>query len=198
MGQHDPLDGYITYNELQASVRDFDPSLPDLAPEIDDMAKICKGINFVTDDSLGIGGILSDALRVAQLMIKSTDSLNLETLLQNLLNSALVGLESYAQNNPSEFPAIYRLAFREMGLSIGIKGVDYLYSMIESNKDKFKYHNFLYKRVEALKEHIPLADSLESFWLKDENRKSTTWMEHREINMVMLAASLAPCGFLRI
>jgi len=198
MGQHDPLDGYITYNELQISSQDFEQDLPDLTPEIEDMAKICKSMSLVTDDPLGIGGLLSDALRVGQLMVKSNDSFDLEILLQDLLTSALLGLKSYAQNNPQDFPAVYRLAFREMGVSIGIKGMEYLKSLIESNEDSFKEHDFLYQPVEALKEYMPLADSLEKFWLKDENRKSNTWLEHREINMVMVATSLTPCGFLRI
>jgi len=195
MGQHDPLDGYITYNELQISSQDFEQDLPDLTPEIEDMAKICKSMSLVTDDPLGIGGLLSDALRVGQLMVKSNDSFDLEILLQDLLTSALLGLKSYAQNNPQDFPAVYRLAFREMGVSIGIKGMEYLKSLIESNEDSFKEHDFLYQPVEALKEYMPLADSLEKFWLKDENRKSNTWLEHREINMVMVATSLTPCGF---
>lgn len=198
MGQHDPMDGYITYNELQATAEGFGKSLPDLTPEIDDMARICKGMSLVTDDPLGIGGILSDSLRVSQLIIKSDTSFNLEKLLQKLLDSALLGLESYAKNNSQDFPAVYRLAFREMGLSIGIKGVDYLYSLIESNEDKFKEHDFLDQRVEALQDYMSLAGSLENFWLDDKNRESMTWIEHQEINMVMLATSLAPCGFLGI
>lgn len=147
---------------------------------------------------MGIGGLLSDALRVAQLIIKPSNSFDLEILLEDLLTSALIGLESYVQNNPPDFPAVYRLAFQEMGLSIGIKGVGYLDSLIESNKDKFKEHHFLRRRVEALQKYIPLGVSLENFWLKDEHRKSNTWKEHREINMVMLATSLVPCGFLGI
>ncbi len=198
MGQHDPLDGYVTYNELQDVARDFRQILTDLTPEIDDMAKICKGMVLFTDDPLGIGGLLSAALRVAQLMVKSSNSLNLEKFLQKLMESALLGLESYAKNNPQDFPAEYRLAFREMGVSIGIKGMDYLYSLVESNKEKFKEYGLLYQRVESLQDYMPLADSLEKFWLKDENRKLSTWIEHREINMVMLATSLVPCGFLGI
>jgi hypothetical protein len=31
-----------------------------------------------------------------------------------------------------------------------------------------------------------------------DNRGSAAWVEHREINMVMLATSLAPSGFLSI
>jgi hypothetical protein len=63
MGQHDPLDGFVTYCELQTAATS-DPgrsSYPDLTPEIADMAKICQGIRLATDDPLGIGGLLFDA-----------------------------------------------------------------------------------------------------------------------------------------
>lgn len=201
MGQHDPLDGYITYNELKETAGNFS-LLCNLIPEIKDMAEICHGLSWVTNDPLGIGGLLSDALRVAQLIVKegSVDEKisPFKQLLENLLNSAVVGLESYMRNDPQEFPAKYRLAFREMGLSIGIKGLNYLQSILESNKNLFMEYDLLKPSVEVLKEYKPLAISLEKFWLEDENRACETWTEHREINMVMLATSLAPRGFLEI
>ena len=71
MGQHDPLDGFVTYSELQATAEDLGESSPfDLKPEIADMAKICRGIHLATDDPLGIGGLLFDASRIAQLIMK--------------------------------------------------------------------------------------------------------------------------------
>ena len=72
MGQHDPLDGFVTYSELQsAAVVIGKSSLSDLKHEIADMAEICRGMgkNLATDDPLGIGGLLFDASRIAQLMI---------------------------------------------------------------------------------------------------------------------------------
>ena len=70
MGHHDPLDGFITYNQLQATAAK-DPGESkglDLKAEIADLANICKGKSWATDDPLGIGGLLSDAYRAAQLM----------------------------------------------------------------------------------------------------------------------------------
>ena len=62
MGLHDPLDGLITYTQLAATAAG-DPEGPaDLGTEIADMAGMCKGRSWVTDDPLGIGGLLSDAL----------------------------------------------------------------------------------------------------------------------------------------
>jgi len=37
-----------------------------------------------------------------------------------------------------------------------------------------------------------------AYWLEGRNREAETWREHREINMVMLATSLAPNGFLSL
>lgn len=197
MGQHDPIDGYITYNELQTTAGELGLFLPDLKAEIDDIANICKGKDLITDDPLGIGGLLSDAFRVTQLIVKSRgEKVSCETLLDDLLESALVSMSSYLQNNPQDYPAVYRLAFREMGLSIGIKGVKYMDSLLKANKAYFTEYDFLKQHIESLKEYMPLAISLESFWLKDKNRRSKTWMD--QINMVMLATSLAPCGFLMI
>ena len=72
MGQHDPLDGFVTYNELQAAaVQRFRiPRSSTSRQEIADMARICRGISLPTNDPLGIGGLLFDASRIAQLMIK--------------------------------------------------------------------------------------------------------------------------------
>ena len=127
MGQHDPLDGFVTYSELQATAESLGESPPfDLKPEIADMAEICRGMgkNLATDDPLGIGGLLFDASRIAQLMIHS--GLKYESLLENVVDSAVLGLEYFVSNNQLEDPAEYRLAFRELGLSIGLSAVEKL------------------------------------------------------------------------
>jgi hypothetical protein len=56
----------------------------------------------------------------------------------------------------------------------------------------------LQRKIAALKGYLPLAGEIEDFWLEGSNRETETWREHREINMVMLATSLAPDGFLSI
>ena len=77
MGQHDPLDGFVTYSELQTTAAgNFEESsFPSLEREIAVMAKICQGIRLATDDPLGIGGLLFDASRIAQLMIGRLEEL---------------------------------------------------------------------------------------------------------------------------
>ena len=53
-------------------------------------------------------------------------------------------------------------------------------------------------KAEPLTPYVPLAEMIEAFRIKPDNRQAETWIEHREINMVMLAASLSPDGCLTL
>jgi hypothetical protein len=46
--------------------------------------------------------------------------------------------------------------------------------------------------------YLPLCEGIEKFWLDPASRENETWKAHREINMVMLATSLAPDGYLAL
>jgi hypothetical protein len=198
MGQHDPLDGFVTYEELQAAAtRYFGESSPfGLKLEIADMAKICKDISLVTVDPLGIGGLLFDASRIAQLIMQGR--LKNVSLLETVVNSALLGMEAFVREDSLEYPSEYRLAFRELGLSIGLSAVEDLLRWIEENPSLFYRNSLLHRRVEDLMDYAPLGEKIERFWMDKKNREAGTWIEHREINMVMLATSLVPNGFLMI
>jgi hypothetical protein len=197
MGHHDPLDGFITYNQLQATAtKFFKGSAPDLSTEISDMADICKGKSWVTEDPLGIGDLLCNAYKAAQLAIGGNFE---ETGLPGvLLDSSLPGLESYSRTNSLELPADYRLAFRELGLAIGLRAVEKLRDLIEKNPDFFNKKHHLYPGIEAVMEYVPLYGRIETFWLEHRNREDGSWIEHRDINMVMLATSLAPDAYLTL
>jgi len=198
MGHHDPLDGFITYNQLQLCTADNSRKIRglDLSGEISDLNTICKGKSWVTDDPLGIGGLLCDACRVAQMIV----SKNFEQteLLETLLDSSLAGFESYSRVNPLKLPADYRLAFRELGLSIGLRAVEKVRKLIEEKPELFKKRDQLYKHIESLKRHTPLIEKIENFWFERASREAKSWMDHCDINMVMLATSLAPDGFLTL
>src|SRR5262249_23087427 len=74
MGQHDPLDGLVTCSQLMATAAQLpgapgsaDPDGPDLAPAIADFAAMTATLDLQTADPLGLGGLLADAGRVAQI-----------------------------------------------------------------------------------------------------------------------------------
>ncbi len=198
MGHHDALDGLVTYSELQTTaVTDFGRlPLPSLTEEISDMGDTCRDGSLATDDPLGIGGLLSDASRVAQLVIRG--GYPYADLLEAVVHSVLRSLESSSVGNLLIYPAGYRLAFRELGLSIGLKGVGQLMNWIAENPGLFVSGSSIRNKLEAITAYMPLSEKIESFWLDDHNRERESWTEHLDINMVMLATSLAPEGFLMI
>jgi hypothetical protein len=198
MGQHDPLDGFVTYNELQATAAKASEKSTgrDLRAEISDMANIWEGKSWATDDPLGIGGLLFDACRVAQLIV----SANLEQtgLLEILLESSLIGLDSFVKQNSLRLPADYRLAFREFGLSIGLQAVEKIRELFEQKSALFRKKDSLDLLLKTLSRYAGLREIIEKFWLEETNREADNWIAHHEINKVMLATSLAPDGFLEV
>ena len=197
MGLHDPLDGLVTYSQLQAAAtEDPEQSTANLRAEIADMADMCEGKSWATVDPLGIGGLLSDVFRVAQLMVKGYFTLT--GLLGILLDASLAGLEAFAREDSLKFPADYRLAFRELGLSIGLEVVERLPGLVERNEHTFGKEHDLKAHMKALKQYGALAKIIERFWLQPEHQEVQSWMAHRDINMVMLATSLSPDGYLTL
>lgn len=196
MGQHDPLDGLITYQQLQATaVKLGDPHADIyLGKEIAEMTAMCEGLTWTTNDPLGIGGLLSDAFRLTQLMISA--NLRESDRLASLLRNAEIGLEAFVRSRSLNASVDNRLAFRELGLSIGLHGIVKMQKAIEQHPEKFSDQHDFHARLSGLARYLPLIEYIENFWLEPNNQQSHTWTGHRDINSVMLATSVAPEGFL--
>jgi len=196
MGQHDPLDGLITYQQIQATAVKLDVSQADsfLGAEIAEMTAMCEDMTWTTDDPLGIGGLLSDAYRLTQLMINT--NLRESERLVSLLRDAEAGLQILIRHSSLNASADYRLAFRELGLSIGLHAIVKMQKAIEQHPENFSNLQELQVRLSGLGRFLPLIESIEAFWLEPGNQQSHSWTGHRDINTVMLATSLAPDGYL--
>lgn len=190
MGQHDPLDGFVTCAEVQAA------SGADLGREMDDLAALLRGAPLATDDPLGTGGLLFDAVRIAELAARG--AFPGAGLLGPVLTAARAGVAAFARSGTAGYPAEYRLAFRELGLALGLRGAPRLRAAIEAGPAAFMSPAALLDQVRGLEGSAPLADAIEGFWLDESHRAVPTWTDHREINEVTLAASLAPDGFLAV
>jgi hypothetical protein len=194
MGQHDPLDGFLVYNGLQAG-SGGDMAF-DLGREIHDLSQICVGRDWFTDDALGIGGLLTDAYALGRRM--GDGSLNEPALLGNLLESSRAGLELLVRRGIFEESAERRLPFRELGLAIGLHAVARLKERIDRDPGVFTNGDDLLSVLELLMPYVGLAEAVEQFWLQPNNRRSPNWIDHLDINEVMFATSLAPHGYLEI
>jgi hypothetical protein len=174
MGQHDALDGLITCAQLQCTAAELGMSEgPSMIGPAADFAAMIDGRDLSTVDPLGIGGLLTDAARVDQLM--SRGAFPYGDLLDRLLALALGGLAEYVRQGDFEQPASRRLAFRELGLAIGLHAIEIVRT-----------------RPAALTPYVALGDAIESFWLDPEHQRARTWADHRDINEVMLATRLVP------
>lgn len=179
MGQHDPLDGFVTCRQLDATATAAG-NPPLLARQRNDFAGMIEPAVLASDDPLAISGLLINAHRLDRLG-GSRD------LVAALLAAALVGLRSYVARSDLDLPADRRLAFRELGLAIGMAAALRMLPDGSPQRDAL---------LAALTDHAPLATAIESFWLRPEQRGSDGWLEHADINDVMLATSLLPDGFL--
>ena len=168
MGQHDPLDGILTAFELGVTAIDAGTRAPDLTAAIADYATMLRLTALATDDPLGIGGLFVDAARAARLSARGvlTQHPGLHAAIRE---AARIGLARYLSGPELRAPAADRLAFRELGLAIGLADTPYA----------------------AAAEHVL------GFWLDPANRANSTWTEHADINDVMLATCLVPQGFLQ-
>ena len=116
--------------------------------------------------------------------------------LVSLLRDAELGLEAFVRSQTLEASAGYRLAFRELGLPIGLHALVKIQRTIEQHPGNFSDRHEFHVRLSGLARYLPLNESIENFWLKPSNQQSHTWTGHRDINSVMLATSLAPDGYL--
>lgn len=191
MGHHDPLDGLVTCAALEETARALGapPGAHDLAVAMADFAAMVDPASLATADALGVGGLLVDALR---LDAPARDGVfpGAAALQAAVLDAARVGLEHYVRNGERRAPVSRRLGFRELGLAIGLAAVDVLGA--SGGRD----HPELAPRLAALAVYGALRGEIEEVWLRADSRASETWLEHQDINEVMLATSLAPEGFL--
>lgn len=198
MGQHDPLDGYITGIQLQTTASLLPGPVP--GPYVGDLAEQFAAMiardSLVTADPLGLGGLLVNAARVEQLM--RNGAFPDGNLLESLLTAALAGLDHYARRQDPGLPAQFRLAFRELGLAIGLQALVSLRESIAAHPEPLPNDAALRRLLEALMQYAPLGSDIESFWRDPEQQQTATWSEHRNINEVMLATCLAPDGFLAL
>ena len=184
MGQHDPLDGYITAVQLDSTAAQLPPSAdaPRLGDEIQQYAAMLDASDWTTADPLGLGGLLMDAYRVAQLMQQGARVR--DGLLDELLAASHAGLQCYVSGGELRRPAEYRLAFRELGLAIGLQAVERLHEFVGDAP------------LQALTRFVSVGAEIESFWRRPAHRRNPAWSEHRDINEVMLATRLVPEGML--
>jgi hypothetical protein len=178
MGFHDALDGFITFRELRHACWKKRPTLevPDLTSAIESLSKLCRKRDWTTTDPLGIGGLLFDACRLSQLTGEDAD----QELLGQLAAASEQSLHAFLASRSLRRSSSQRLAFRELGLAIGLMAASMIIDRARATRDQYR----------------SLAGQLVNAWLPLAHSPDELWQGHRDINDVMLATALAPETFL--
>ncbi|MBL8730204.1 MAG: hypothetical protein JNM25_17425 [Planctomycetes bacterium] len=195
MGHHDPLDGLLTLLRLRAQQR-ADPAAGDastLDAAIADLHAMAAGLDPTTHDLLGLGGLLVGLHGLAQLLARG-EGVD-RHLFTSLLRSVVVGLAGCDVGRTLRQPAAQRLAFRELGLAIGLQATTATQRLCAADPDRFGAAAFVQGHLAALAAHVPIARSILQFWLDPQQQASPSWQAHLDIDEVMLAtALLGPAG----
>lgn len=194
MGHHDPLDGWVTVRALAASAH----ADPEQRRRLDAQARVFRPMfsmrGLVSADSLGIGGLLVDAWRLFRISPDASDPDAGEVAA--LLDAAAFGVEQLARRGEFEAPPSRRLAFRELGLCIGLHAAGRLENAVERQAGPSAGSGDMVSAMSRIQPLLGLSRTIEQDWLAPENRRLTVWTDHQDINDVMLATSLAPDGYL--
>ena len=177
MGQHDPLDGLITCAQLQTTASMLPSDTARAGPR--------RGGRRLRDHDRGARLVdpgparprRSHDGRLSRRAADASRGLPDGELLDTLLAVALEGLPHYARQGDLRLPVSSRLAFRELGLAIGLRAIE----LVERDQALTRYS------LARLGDRSP-SGSIPS------TRPPGSWAEHRDINEVMLATSLVPEG----
>ncbi|WMJ74606.1 hypothetical protein RCC89_15750 [Cytophagaceae bacterium ABcell3] len=175
-GAHDPLEGLI----CAESILDVLPEKEkELGQMLDDLNKLCHGQEWSTADALGTGSLLLNTLQASALTL-SGRKLNESIQPKKLFQECLYGLGYFMHSEEVKSAPFGRLAFRECGLSLGLRAIFAL-------KDRVGEVGISLKKIER---YMVLADEIENSWLDEKNQRHGSWKDHLDINAVTLACSI--------
>jgi hypothetical protein len=192
MGQLDPLDGFVSFCRLQSTARRFGLNSLGLDNAIAVMRRACgNDAVWATADPLSIGGLLGEASQLAELI--ASGDMPFDRLLTHLVADIQRSLEDYMCSGDLTLSFEKRLAFRELGLSIGLQAIETMREAVRNRPGRFGGEvsaASLLSRLDSMTRYLPLIEHIEDFWCTPAVQASAAWAEHRDINSVMLANSL--------
>ena len=196
MGLHDALDGFITFREAQLAAKTLgNVGAIGLGAAIESFALLCQQMNWTTDDPLGLGGLLFDACRLCRL---PDAGLNDVRVVEQLMDGCRNGLTSLLAGRQLSWPAAHRLAFRELGLAIGLRALPIIADAVARDRSRFGRRPALGRTLNLLLPYESLSEKIISFWMLHAQHRDANWLAHQNINEVMLATALIPDTFLSV
>ena len=197
MGLHDALDGFISFRQAQHAGKMLaNGGATGLSTAMESLSLLCQHGSWTTDDPLGLGGLLFDACRLCQLPVE--ERFNDVRLLEELMDACRNGLMAFLAGRHLSRPASYRLAFRELGLAIGLRALPIIADAITKYGSGLGSWPALRRTVDLLLPYESFSEKIVSFWMPHAQHHDASWQAHQDINDVMLATALMPDMFLSV
>jgi hypothetical protein len=198
IGLHDALDGFITFREAQHALAKLstDAAVADLSLAIESLSALCQRGNWTTDDPLGLGGLLFDAGRLCQLL--GNEQFDDSHLPGDILGACRNGLTSLLAGRYLNQPISYRLAFRELGLAIGLKALPIISDAMKKSGGPHESRTAVQRVIGQLSRYESLSEEIVRVWLPYAQIQDQIWQSHQDINEVMLATAVIPETFLSV
>jgi len=117
---------------------------------------------------------------------------------EELLEAIRQSMGVYISHSELKGPASYRLAFRELGLALGLQALEPLQRLLSQNTSTFGDLDSIDALLNDLMRYKPIGGEIVRFWRTERAQAADTWTSHEDINAVMLAACLIPEGYLRV
>jgi hypothetical protein len=196
VGLHDALDGFISFREAQNAAQMLaNVEGTGLSAATESLSLLCRYGNWTTDDPLGLGGLLFDACRLCQLPDAGVNGVR---LVEQLMDACRNGLTSLLAGGQLRRPAAHRLAFRELGLAIGLRALPIIADAVTNHRSRFAGRAALEPTLDLLLPYESLGEKIVNFWMPHARHRDPSWLAHQDINEVMLATALIPDTFLSI
>lgn len=178
MGAHDPMEGLICTLTVINTLPEMEMPLKVLK---DDFEMLSDNMDWFTDDSLGLGGLLLNTARAVRLENENV-SLPKQVRPEFLFETAMNGLRYFSERkyHPNAPSNRTRLAFRECGMTLGLHTLN---SMCEELEEKGL-------DPADFQPYLNMTEKIERYWKQPPNRETPNWIAHQNINAVTLACSL--------
>ena len=198
VGLHDALDGFTTFREVQHAIVKISggAAVSGLGHATEALFSLCEHGQWATDDPLGVGGLLFDACRLCQLL--GQENRRELRLLEDVVQGSGDGLMIMIQTGCLKRPAQHRLAFRDLGLAIGLRAVPIIANEFQNERNVFGSRPSALRLIDLLLPYERLSDEIIDFWLPYAEDPDEGWKAHQDINEVMLATAIAPSTFLSV
>ena len=126
---------FTTFREVQHAIVKIsgDAAASGLSHATDALFALCEHGQWATDDPLGVGGLLFDACRLCQLL--GQENRRELRLLEDVMQGS--GVMIMIQTGCLMRPAQHRLAFRDLGLAIGLRAVPIIANEFQNERNVF-------------------------------------------------------------